>query len=144
METKIENFIKKHFDPRYKICIKKIKYLNDDVIIAEPYINFCSNVNRTHNSSGTYFQIKKTGICQRCFCTKVSSDSGICCKNYFSKEIPLSNPLKSLLFKKSKQQKNNNKIIPFINLKSKINTIKNCKSFLEQLELEIINNNKGK
>lgn len=107
--------------------------LNQNVIIIEPTVNFCMNVERTHNSSSTYFQIKRSGICQRCFCNKISDLSGIQCKEYYSKEIPLSPSLKKLLFGPDKKISN-------IELKvsdSKMNIINNCKKFLQQLEIEM-------
>jgi len=141
-DKKIENFIKKNFDSSYKFSIKKINKLNDNLIIAEPTLNFCMNVNRTHSSSSTYFQIKRSGVSQKCFCNKVSTISGICCKNYCSKEIPLTKPLKSLLFPSNNKYSNfdlkNNNII-MNKSTNKLNTIKNCKSFLQQLEAELIN-----
>jgi hypothetical protein len=95
------------------------------------------NVNRTHNSSGTYFQIKQSGICQKCFCNKISKESGICCKLYSSKEIPLSLNLKKILFGNNKDNNylSNKNNFNFGN--NKLNTIKNCKELLNKLESEI-------
>ena len=135
VEIKLENFIKRNFDAVYRISIKKVNKLNENVIIVEPRVNFCMNVNREHSSSGTYFQIKKSGICQKCFCNKVSETTGICCRNYSSKEIPLSNPLKKILFTETVNKRETN--INFKINNNKVNIIKNCKGILQELESKI-------
>ena len=158
LETKIENFVKKHFDSNYKFSIKKITKLNDELIIIEPHVNYCGNVCRQHSSSNTYFQVKKSGICQRCFCNKASNN----CKKYSSKEVPLSIQLKKLIFgdlkkisnfnlkisnninnsNNSNNSNNNNQVIHNSRTNSvadnnKILTIKNCRVFLQQLEIDL-------
>jgi hypothetical protein len=136
---KISAFIKKNFSKEYSFEIKKITKLNDNLIVIEPVVNYCANVNRCHSSSNTYFQIKKSGICQRCFCTK-KNNNNISCKEYSSKEIPLTTTLKNLFFKENNNK--NQKKISNINISinnNKINTIRNCKNFLKQLEFELLN-----
>lgn len=133
---KIENFIKKVYKQSHsKIRVKKVTKVEESKYFIEPDDNFCLNVNRNHTSSGIYFQIKSTGICQKCFCKKPSNN----CKDYSSDEIPLSKILQNLLFPNSKSKK---KIVN-CTLTSSLSTDKlmclnNCKSILFQLENELI------
>jgi hypothetical protein len=134
---KIENFIKKVYKQSHsKIKVKKVTKVDDTKYFVEPDDNFCLNVNRNHTSSGIYFQIKQTGICQRCFCKKQSNN----CKNFASDEIPLSKILENLLFPNNKKGK---KKIVNCALTGSISTDKlmclnNCKNILFQLENELI------
>jgi hypothetical protein len=138
---KIENFIKKVFKQTHgKIKVKKITKVDESKYFVEPDDNFCLNVNRNHTSSGIYFQIKPSGVCQRCFCKKNSPD-GNNCKNFASTEIPLSKILENLLFPNN--NKKGKKKIVNCNITSSQNTDKlmclnNCKNILFQLENELI------
>jgi len=100
INLKIETFIKRNFKATHsKIKIKKL-VKNETCYYAEPDDNFCMNVNRNHSSSGIYFQINPSGISQRCYCKKETTDgrsSGMC-KYYASAEVPLTKILQTLLF----------------------------------------------
>jgi hypothetical protein len=106
--SKIENFIKRNFKENYSKCSVKKVTQNENSFYVEIDDNYCMNVGRNHSSSNIYFQIRESGICQRCYCKKDSTDGRLHgkCKEYSSKEIPLSKTLKVLLFgndfKKSK------------------------------------------
>jgi hypothetical protein len=73
------------------------------------------NVNRTHTSSGVYFQIKESGICQRCYCKKDSTVGRLNgpCNKYASKEIPLTKTLQTLLFGLSSINKKKKEIVSY-------------------------------
>jgi hypothetical protein len=161
LTSKLENFIKKNFkDTHGKIKLKKItKY--DQCYFAEPDENFCINVNRTHTSSGVYFHVKSSGISQRCFCKKDTTTDRLHgpCKDYISKEIPLSKILQSFLFGPS-SSKSNKKEINFLTISrsnsttalldlsvtKKINPnsinkeacLNNCKNILWKLEHDLV------
>jgi len=139
--TKIENFIKKGFKQTHgKITVKKVTKVDDSKYFVEPDDNFCLNVNRNHTSSGIYFQIKPSGICQRCFCKKNGPD-GLNCKNFASDEIPLSKILENLLFpgtnKKGKKKIVNCALTGSMST-DKLMCLNNCKNILFQLENELI------
>jgi hypothetical protein len=140
--TKIENFIKKVYKQTHsKIRIKKVTKVDDSKYFVEPDDNFCLNVNRNHSSSGVYFQIKQTGICQRCFCKKQTTEGRACgpCKDFSSDEIPLSKILENLLFPGSKKGKK--KLVNCtltLNNDKKMACLNNCKNLLFQLENELI------
>jgi len=159
---KIESFIKRN----YKATHSKIKIVkltkNENCYYAEPDENFCMNVNRKHNSSGIYFQITPTGVCQRCYCKKETSEgrtNGMC-KYYASQEIPITKILQTLLFgivsKTSKRKIVNMNITRNVSNASldlsissvdnhkesvslnKENCLNNCKNILFQIENEIL------
>jgi hypothetical protein len=160
--TKLENFIRKHFKDFYsKIRIKKLTQ-NENKYFVEPDDNFCMNVNRTHTSSGIYFQVTQTGICQRCYCKKETIDGRLFgpCTNYASKEISLNKTLQTLLFGNVGAKRGKSKKINAFNLTRNSSTatldlglkpdgnkmfsskeicLENCKSILFQLEKELIN-----
>ena len=157
LTIKVENFIKKNFKEHFsKIKIKKLTK-DDERYFVEPVDNFCMNVNRNHTSSGIYFQIKSSGICQRCYCKKDTIFERLHgpCTLFCSKEIPLSKILNSALFGPV-NKKSNKKIVNFnitrnsstssLDLsKSDIETVfsnkqiclANCKNILLQLENEL-------
>jgi len=132
LSIKIENFIRKVLKTNYSnVRIKKMEKQQNRYFII-PDINYCMNVNRNHTSSGVYFQIKETGICQRCFCMKNN------CREYSSPEIPLTNVLQKLLFNTKDK-----KIINYNLKRNEINSTKlislnNCKNVLSILENELI------
>jgi hypothetical protein len=146
---KIENFIKKNFKESHNaIKLKKLtKDKNDERWFAEPTDNFCINVNRTHSSSGIYFQIKPSGISQRCYCKKDTLDGRKFgpCTAFASEEIPMGKALQTLLFGIVKTKKNK-KLINFNitrNSSENENTpkqicLENCKNILFTLENELI------
>lgn len=144
--VKIENFIKKHFKATHgNIRIKKITKVDDTKYFVDPNSQFCQNVNRSHNSSGIYFQIKPSGVSQRCFCKKDTLDgrSSGPCKEYSSSEVPLSKILQNLLFPEIKLLKGSKRKIINCSLTSslssdKIQCLNNCKNILFQLENELI------
>jgi len=161
--TKLENFIRRHFKEFYsKIRIKKLTQ-NENKYFVEPDDNFCMNVNRNHSSSGIYFQVTQTGICQRCYCKKETTDGRLYgpCTNYASKEISLNKTLQTLLYgnvgtvKRGKSKKinafnltrNSSTTVLDLGLKpdgnkmftSKEICLENCKSILFQLEKELTN-----
>jgi hypothetical protein len=161
--TKLENFIHRHFKEFYsKIRIKKLTQAENKYFV-EPDDNFCMNVNRNHSSSGIYFQVTQSGICQRCYCKKDTTDGRLYgpCTNYSSKEISLNKTLQTLLFgnvasttKRGKSKKinafnltrNSSTTVLDLGLKpegnkmftSKEICLENCKSILFQLEKELI------
>ncbi len=140
--VKIENFIKKNFKESYsKAQIKKITQSNDSSrYYVEMEDNFCTNVNRNHSSSGVYFQIKNTGICQRCHCKKTTTDGRLFgpCFGFSSKEIPLSKPLQTLLFGQAIKGKDKKIVnIQILRSNNKELCINNCKNILWQLENDL-------
>jgi hypothetical protein len=110
---KVETFIKRN----YKNTHSKIKIVklvkNENCYFAEPDDNFCINVNRNHTSSGVYFQITSTGICQKCYCKKETLEgrSHGMCKHFGSPEIPLTKVLQTLLFGTVSRNSKNRKIV---------------------------------
>ena len=160
---KVENFIKRNYKgthARVKI-IKLVK--NENCYYAEPDDNFCINVNRNHTSSGVYFQITPTGICQRCYCKKETLDGrcGGMCKHYSSPEIPLTKVLQTLLFGSVSRNQKNKQIVNINITRSSSNAsldlsisssqnykenisidkeicLMNCKNILFQIENEIL------
>ena len=117
--------------------IKKINK-TDNCYYVEPDENFCMNVNREHSSSGVYFQIKLTGICQRCYCKKGT------CINFASKELPLNNILSKLLFGESsksnlevKGKGKKPKTLVTYNVKINSTYYNNCISILNQISNEL-------
>jgi len=140
-KTKIENFIRKNFKQNYsKVTIKKLTKTDDFNYFVETDDNFCMNVNRNHTSSGIYFQIKRSGISQRCFCKKQTTEGRITgvCKEYSSKEVPLSKCLETFLFGSNPKQNKKKNIINFSIIDSS-NKLNNCKQILFQLEKQILN-----
>jgi hypothetical protein len=140
-KTKIENFIRKNFKQNYsKVNIKKVTKADDFNYFIETDDNFCMNVNRNHTSSGIYFQIKRSGISQRCFCKKQTTEGRIngICKEYSSKEILLSKCLETFLFGSNPNQNKKKNIINFSIIDSS-NQLNNCKQILFQLEKQILN-----
>ena len=141
-DLKIENFIKRNFKEHYSQCsVKKVKFENSTYYI-EIDDNFCMNVNRNHTSSNIYFQIKSSGISQRCFCKKENTDGRLhgICKEYASKEIPLNKLLKKQLFPDETVSKKNKSIVTFNITKShnKESYLNNCKNLLWQLKHELL------
>jgi hypothetical protein len=156
--VKIENFIKKNFKEHYpKIRIKKLtKDPSEQKYYAEPYENFCMNVNRCHSSSSIYFQLSPNGISQRCYCRKETTEGRISgpCGSYSSKPIPLSRPLMTFLFGSSVKGKKITNLTIIRNsststldlgftpegkklFSNKEIILENCKSILNQLEKEL-------
>ena len=156
LTKKIENFIRKIYKTNHSnVNIKKVTKVEQTKYLVEPNNNFCMNVDRNHTSSGIYFQIRPTGISQRCFCKKHTTEGRIAgsCKDYCSKEMPLTKQLQVFLFgntivKKKKQiinfnLTNENENVPVElkrtgsspNIQSCLN---NCKNILWQLENELI------
>jgi hypothetical protein len=128
-----------------KINVKKVTKADDFNYFIEIDENFCMNVNRNHTSSGVYFQIKRSGICQRCFCKKQTTDGRISgtCKEFSSKEIGISKQLETFLFgaiENSKGKNSKRKNIININIIESQDKLSNCKNFLSQLEKEILKN----
>ena len=134
ISSKIENFIRKVYKQTHsKISIKKLTKIDTSKYFVEPDDNFCINVNRNHTSSGIYFQIKSTGICQRCFCKKPI------CKDFCSDEIPLSKILQNLLFPPEKGKKKLvNCTLTGSMSSDRLMCLNNCKNILFQLENELI------
>uniref|UniRef100_A0A6C0I8K9 C962R-like N-terminal AEP domain-containing protein n=1 Tax=viral metagenome TaxID=1070528 RepID=A0A6C0I8K9_9ZZZZ len=141
LSSKIENFIKKVYKNSHsKIKIKKITKVDEFKYFAEPDDNFCLNVNRNHTSSGIYFQIKPTGVSQRCFCKKLSMEGRVSgyCKNFCSEEIPLSKVLENYLFPSTRSSKKKISNCSFTLATDKLICLNNCKNILFQLENELI------
>jgi hypothetical protein len=141
--SKIENFIKRNFKENYSKCSVKKVTQNDHSFYVEIDDNYCMNVGRNHTSSNIYFQIQPTGISQRCFCKKDTTDGRLHgpCKEYASKEIPLSKTLKKQLFPDEiTVSKKNKSIVTFNITKShdKETHLNNCKSLLFQLKHQLL------
>jgi hypothetical protein len=146
LETKIENFIHKNFKEHYsKSTVTKVTLNKEDnmyyVCLSESD-NYCMNVNRHHTSSGIYFQIKQTGISQRCYCKKTTTDGRLhgSCTTYCSKEIPLSKPFQKALFGTINGTTKSNKTIVNVNVSrstTKAGYISNCKNILSRLAYEL-------
>ena len=143
---KIEKFIKRNFKDKYSnFQIKKITKV-ENCYFVESDDNFCMNVNRNHTSSGVYFQIRSSGICQRCYCKKTTTEGRFfgTCQSYSSKEIPLSKPLQLFLFgtvtvapKGKVKQIVNMNITNFGILSNKQVCLNNCKIILQKLENDL-------
>ena len=133
IETKVENYINKVYKEHYsKLGVKKVTRADNDKYYVEVNDNYCMNVERNHTSSNIYFQIKRTGICQRCFCKKAS------CREYASPELKLSKILENYLFGPLKTPKGAKRDIINFNVKyNKDNYLDICKSILSQLEDKI-------
>jgi hypothetical protein len=100
------------------------------------------NVNRQHTSSNIYFQITPTGITQRCYCKKETIDGRLhgLCKEYASKEVPLTSTMKKTLFGNEVISKKNKTLVTF-NIKQscdKVSYLENCKNILWQLKHELL------
>jgi hypothetical protein len=157
---KIENFIRKNYKEFYaKVKLKKVTVTND-VFYAVSEDNFCMNVNRNHTSSGVYFEIKASGVCQRCYCKKESLEGRLHgpCNTFSSPEIALTPQLKTFLFGPTVKVSKKEKKINTFNLSRNSSTttldlsqgvskhmfsakeicLENCKSILHQLEKELI------
>ena len=151
----LTKFYKEHYS---KTRIKKLTKSSETKYFAEPDDNFCMNVNRNHSSSGIYFQITNTGICQRCYCKKDTIDGRLYgpCGLYASKEITLNKTLSLLLFGSVTKGKKINKLNISRNsstatldlalkpdgnrmFSDKEICLENCKSILSQLEKELTN-----
>ena len=163
LEVKLENFIHRNFKEHYsKIRVKKVTKGDDNTYYVEPDDNFCMNVNRNHNSSGIYFLVKPTGICQRCYCKKDTLDGRLNgpCSSFASKEVSFgkSKTLTTLLFGNRVSNMNTKKLsnisitrstlagtLDLAVNKSKLDVIskemclKNCKNILWQLENDLLN-----
>jgi hypothetical protein len=147
VDSKIENFIKKSFKDYSKCSVKKVLKCENEKDITyyvEIDDNFCMNVNRNHTSSNIYFQIKSSGICQRCYCKKETIDGRLhgMCKEYASKEISLNKILKKELFGTETVSKKNKSIVTFNVTKHTTNAkescLLNCKTILLQIENELL------
>jgi len=119
------------------VNVKKVTKVDPQTYFVEVDDNFCMNVNRNHTSSNIYFQIKPTGVCQRCFCKKETSDGRLhgACKKFCSKEVTIPKVLINLLFD-SVITKKNKQIVNF-NL-THDNYLNNCKNVLMKLENELL------
>jgi len=160
---KVEGFIKRNYKATHS-KIKITKFVkNENCYYAEPDDNFCINVNRNHSSSGVYFQITPTGICQRCYCKKESLEgrSHGLCKHFSSTEIPLTKVLQTLLFGTVSRNSKNKSIVNMNITRNSSNSsldlsvtaiqnykhsvvldkeicLMNCKNILFQIENEIL------
>ena len=167
LTSKIEHFIKKSFKETHsKIKIKKITKSEDNLCYyIDPNDNFCINVNRNHTSSSIYFQIKPTGITQRCYCKKETTNGRLFgpCKEFTSPEVKISPQFRTILFgqlvikgvgKKTKKivnctitRSNNNSSLDLSIIQSNSDIVKNnktmclqnCKNILTQLESDLLN-----
>jgi hypothetical protein len=167
MIVKIENFIHRNYKGTHsKVRITKLTK-TENCYYAEPDDNFCINVNRNHSSSGVYFQVTPTGICQRCYCKKETLDGRYhgMCKHFSSPEIPLSKVLQNFLFGSQVASKASKKNIVNMNItrntisssldlsvsvsQNRFQTISmekevclmNCKNILFQIENELLKRN---
>jgi hypothetical protein len=160
LTTKLENLIKKNY---FKTVIKKITKTNDLSYFVESENNFCINVNRNHTSSGVYFHIRPSGICQRCYCKKTTLDGRQFgpCPQFASPEIPISKQLQTFLFGETVVVKKKGKSKQLINfsisrngstssldnltlqnndsssLSNRRRCIKNCENILQYLENQL-------
>lgn len=144
LDLKIETFIQKNFREHYSRSqvkrVSKSETSNSQIVYyVEIDDNYCMNVNRNHTSSSVYFEIKASGICQRCYCKKESCEGRLNgnCREYHSKEIALNKTLKSLLFGEVKPNKSS--IVKFNITKGndREKCLNNCKNILWQLKNEL-------
>lgn len=144
IDSKIQNFIHKNYKEHYSECSVKKVNLNKDsnYYYVEIDDNFCMNVNRQHTSSNIYFQIRPSGISQRCYCKKETVDGRLhgLCKEYASKEIALPAQLKKVLFGNEIVSKKNKTLVNCNVTKSldKESYLDNCKNILWQLKHELL------
>ena len=166
LTSKIELFIKKSFKETHsKIKIKKITKSEDNLCYyIDPNDNFCINVNRSHTSSSIYFQIKPTGITQRCYCKKETTNGRLFgpCKEFTSTEIKISPQFRTILFgqltlkgpgRKTKKivncainRSNNSSSLDLSIIQNNSDIVKNnktmclqnCKNILTQLESDLL------
>jgi len=124
---KVENFIKKNLKCYAKTELKNYKKLNNEVYIFDSSDNFCQNVNRNHTSSGIYFLVKRSGVCQKCYCKKNN------CNAYASKTIPLSKILENQLFGKVGVSKIMNTTVFNVSL------YRNKELYIKNLENQLMN-----
>ena len=162
--VKLENFIKRNFKIHYpKIRLTKL-VKNENLYYAQTDENFCMNVNRDHSSSTIYFQITQSGISQRCYCKKETTEgrSNGPCKEFSTQIIPLNKILQNLLFPDLPKTKSRKKIVNMNitrtqsnvsldlsvsklenykdNISStKLNCLVNCKNILSQIEFDLSN-----
>jgi len=138
---KIQNFIRKNYNEHYSNCNVKNVTKSENKFYVEIDDNYCMNVNRNHNSSNVYFQISNTGICQRCYCKKDTTEGRTngCCKLYASKEISLSPTLKRLLFGQD-NLRSNKRLIEYnlTRATSRENLLSNCKHLLSHLKNDLV------
>ena len=167
LTSKIENCIKRSFKETHpKIKIKKITKSEDNLCYyIDPDDNFCINVNRNHTSSSIYFQIKPTGITQRCYCKKETTNGRLFgpCKEFTSIEVKITPQFRNILFgqliikssgKKTKKivnctitRSNNSSSLDLSIIQSNSDIVKNnktmclqnCKNILSQLENDLLN-----
>jgi hypothetical protein len=143
LNKKIETFIHKNFSKEhYSECsVKKVTKSNENYYV-EIDDNFCMNVDRNHTSSNIYFEIKPTGISQRCYCKKETIEGRLhgMCKEYASKEVALTKTLKKELFGSTTVSKKNKSIVTFNITRSysKENCLNNCKNILWQLKHDLL------
>jgi len=142
IDNKIQNFIHKYYKEHYSKCnIKKVTKNENDYYI-EIDENFCMNVNRNHTSSNVYFHINSTCIRQKCYCKKETTDGRIngMCKEYASKEIPLTPSFKKALFGNEIITKKNKSLVSLNVTKSmdKQSYLENCKNILRQLKNQLL------
>jgi len=142
LDSKIQKFIRTNYKEKYsKCCVKKVTK-TDSTYYVEIDDNFCMNVNRNHTSSNIYFQIQPSGICQRCYCKKESIHGRLhgMCKEYASKQIPLNNSIKKLLFGNEIVSKKNKSIVTYNITQSydKQSYLNNSKNILWQLKNELL------
>jgi hypothetical protein len=144
LDLKIETFIQRNFREHYSRSqvkrVSKSETSNSQVVyFVEIDDNYCMNVNRNHTSSSIYFEIKASGICQRCYCKKESCEGRLHgnCREYHSKEIALNKTLKNLLFGEVKCNKLS--IVKFNITKGndREKCLNNCKNILWQLKNEL-------
>jgi hypothetical protein len=141
LQEKIQNFIRKNYNEHYSNCNVKNVTNVENKFYVEIDDNYCMNVNRNHNSSNVYFQISNTGICQRCYCKKDTTEGRTngCCKLYASKEISLNPTLKRLLFGQD-NIRSNKRLIEYnlTRANSRENLLSNCRHLLLHLKNDIV------
>ena len=89
----LEGFLSRTFPKiRPEPKITRITEANGSTVWATTDCNFCMNVMKEHNNAGIYFQINKSGVCQRCFCkcdTVEGRLTGKRCSEYASQKFLL-------------------------------------------------------
>jgi hypothetical protein len=141
LQSKVQNFIRKNYKDHYSNCNVKNVTKVENKFYVEIDDNYCMNVNRNHNSSNVYFQISDTGICQRCYCKKETTEGRAhgCCRSYASKEMTLNPTLKRLLFG-GQDLKSNKRLVEYSLTKSnsRQNLLNNCKNLLSHLKNDLL------
>ena len=105
---KMQWCVKNVFPKAYKkSTITKIKKVSDQLYNVELDTNYCTNVERCHNSSGIFFEFTPKGIVQRCWCKKDTLEGRKRgrCRDYRSDQWEISAIARNVIFPHLKAKK---------------------------------------